>query len=503
MISQMKKGMVLSYLHIAITIIVNLFYTPILLSYLGKSEYGIYTLSTSIVNYFSILNAGFASAYIRYYYVTMKERSKLKIYSLNGLFLIVFSIIACGILFFGIVFLLNIEDLFNFNLTNSELNLAKLLMFVMLINLAINTPFGLLTAFLLTHEKFVVQRCFAIFQIALPPIISIPFLINGYRSILLVSVISLITLISFIFNFYYCVKILKIKFLFNKIDIKLLKEISIFSFFIVLQSIMDKCNWEINKFILSLYSGSDSVAIYSLANSINLIFMSLVASLVSVFIPKVNKLLILQDNQDEVNKLFIKIGRIQFYILTFILCGYAFLGKTFINLWIGADYENVYYSSLLLMSALIVPLTQTLGIEVLRAKNMHSLANIIFVVAAIAGCFLSAFLAQKYDELGVALATFISMFIAHTIIANIIYKYFAQIDVLSYFKNIITIALRMLPIFIIIYFLSYFITNTIESFLQYTFIYLILYSFYTYKYIFNSYEKEIINRIYGVVRSVI
>ena len=56
MISQMKKGMVLSYLHIAITIIVNLFYTPILLSYLGKSEYGIYTLSTSIVNYFSILN---------------------------------------------------------------------------------------------------------------------------------------------------------------------------------------------------------------------------------------------------------------------------------------------------------------------------------------------------------------------------------------------------------------------------------------------------------------
>ena len=168
MISQMKKGMVLSYLHIAITIIVNLFYTPILLSYLGKSEYGIYTLSTSIVNYFSILNAGFASAYIRYYYVTMKERSKLKIYSLNGLFLIVFSIIACGILFFGIVFLLNIEDLFNFNLTNSELNLAKLLMFVMLINLAINTPFGLLTAFLLTHEKFVVQRCFAIFQIALP-----------------------------------------------------------------------------------------------------------------------------------------------------------------------------------------------------------------------------------------------------------------------------------------------------------------------------------------------
>ena len=323
------------------------------------------------------------------------------------------------------------------------------------------------------------------------------------ESILLVSVISLITLISFIFNFYYCVKILKIKFLFNKIDIKLLKEISIFSFFIVLQSIMDKCNWEINKFILSLYSGSDSVAIYSLANSINLIFMSLVASLVSVFIPKVNKLLILQENQDEVNKLFIKIGRIQFYILTFILCGYAFLGKTFINLWIGADYENVYYCSLLLMSALIVPLTQTLGIEVLRAKNMHSLANIIFVVAAIAGCFLSAFLAQKYDEIGVALATFISMFIAHTIIANIIYKYFAQIDVLSYFKNIITITLRMMPIFIIIYFLSYFVTNTIESFLQYAFIYLILYLFYTYKYIFNSYEKEIINRIYGVVRSVI
>lgn len=503
MVSQLKKGVLLSYIHIAVTVLINLFYTPFLLFYLGKNEYGIYTLSTSVVNYFSILNAGFASAYIRYYYVTIKENDKFKIYSLNGLFLIVFLTIALGILVFGIIFLLNIEDVFNFELSNSELNLAKVLMFVMLINLVINTPFGLLTAFLLTHEKFVIQRSLSILQVVLPPVLSVPFLINGCKSFTIVFIISLVTFSNFVFNFYYCVKFLKIKFSFKNIDIHLFKEVSLFSFFIVLQSIMDKCNWEVNKFILSIYSGSEHVAIYSLANSINFLFMSLIASLASVFIPKVNKLIILQDNQNEVNELFIKISRLQFYILMFLFCGYVFLGRTFINIWIGEGFENVYYCSLLLMCAVIVPLTQTLGLEILRAKNKHSFANIIYVVSAGAGCYLSTVLVQKYDELGVSLATFISMFIAHTIIASIIYKYMAKIDILNYFNNINNLIVKTTPIFLIIFLLRQNVQNTLESFLVYAFMYSIIYFCYNYKFVFNNYEKGIAQKIYGVVKNVI
>ena len=49
MANERKAGVVLSYISMALHIIIGLIYVPILLHYLGKSQYGVYQLMGSLI----------------------------------------------------------------------------------------------------------------------------------------------------------------------------------------------------------------------------------------------------------------------------------------------------------------------------------------------------------------------------------------------------------------------------------------------------------------------
>ena len=75
-VSQIKIGSILSYLQIALNIIIGFTYTPIMIRLLGQSEYGLYNTVSSTISMLSILNLGFSSGYIRYYAKYKKENNE-------------------------------------------------------------------------------------------------------------------------------------------------------------------------------------------------------------------------------------------------------------------------------------------------------------------------------------------------------------------------------------------------------------------------------------------
>ena len=89
-VNQLKAGVVLSYLYVFMQTVILMFYTPVMLRILGKSEYGLYSLVYSVVSYLSVLNFGFGSAFVKYYSRYKATGNKEKIDSLNGMFLIIF-----------------------------------------------------------------------------------------------------------------------------------------------------------------------------------------------------------------------------------------------------------------------------------------------------------------------------------------------------------------------------------------------------------------------------
>ena len=64
--NELKLGAILSYMVIGLNMIVAIVYTPILTRSLGQSEYGLYSLVSSIISYLTILDLGFGNAIIIY-----------------------------------------------------------------------------------------------------------------------------------------------------------------------------------------------------------------------------------------------------------------------------------------------------------------------------------------------------------------------------------------------------------------------------------------------------
>ena len=90
-INQLKAGVVLSYIAIALNNIVGLLYTPFMLRMMGQNEYGLYSLVASIVAYLTVLDLGFGNAIIRY---TAKFRTEGKVkeqYEMFGMFILLYS----------------------------------------------------------------------------------------------------------------------------------------------------------------------------------------------------------------------------------------------------------------------------------------------------------------------------------------------------------------------------------------------------------------------------
>ena len=126
--NQLKWGALLSYIQMALGIIVGLAYTPIMIRLLGKSEYGLYNTVSSTIAMLSILSLGFNSSYIRYYSKYKKDGNEQAIYKLNGLFLLIFGIIGLIGLACGLFLSFNLQIVFDEGLTSQEYEIAKILM---------------------------------------------------------------------------------------------------------------------------------------------------------------------------------------------------------------------------------------------------------------------------------------------------------------------------------------------------------------------------------------
>lgn len=440
-VNQLKAGSLLAYVQMAINVLVGLFYTPIMLRFLGQSEYGLYSTVSSTISMLSILSFGFNSSYIRFYSDYKAKKDEISINKLNGLFLIVFIIIGIVALLCGIYLSLNLNFVFGEGLTADELAIAKKLMMILSVNLAISFLMSVFYSIISAHEKYVFLKLIAMLKTVLGPFVTIPLLIMGYRSVAMVIVTTLISAMVDIVYLVYTKLTLKTKFVFKGFEKKLFNKLFVFTFFIALNIVVDQINNNIDKFLLGRYKGTVEVAIYAVGSYIYTYYILFSTAISGVFTPRIHKIInetnsdiILQKN--ELTKIFVKVGRVQFLILGLIVSGFVFFGKTFIGYWAGKGYDASYYVALLLMVPASVPLIQNLGIEIQRAMNKHKFRSLSYLFMAFINVGLTIVLCQKYGAIGAAFGTSISLFVMNGIVMNVYYHKKCNIDIIVFWKEI-------------------------------------------------------------------
>ncbi|WP_026558793.1 oligosaccharide flippase family protein [Bacillus sp. J37] len=435
--SQLKAGAVLSYLALFISSAISIIYTPVMLKLLGQSEYGLFSLATAAVSYVGVLNFGLGNAVINYTAKYKVLKDKTSISNLYGLFCIMYGILGIIALILGMILTLNSHLIFSNSLNINEINQLKIIMGVTVINISLGIGFGFFSVISLAHEKFIFQKVLGIVSSIFSPLVMLPLLLMGYGSISMAIVTTILNFITILINIIYCFNVLKINITFKKIEISLLKEILGFSFFIFINLIIDKIYWSTDQIILGIYSGTVAVSIYTVGATFSGYFSGLSASISNVFLSKVSGMVAKEVSDKEISDLFIKIGRLQYIVISFALSGFIVFGQEFIFLWVGEDYIDSFIIAILILVPMIVPLIQGMGGLILQAKNMQKFKTVVYAVVAIANVLLSIIFVQWWGAIGTALATALAFTIGNIIIMNFYYWKKIRLDIPMFWKNII------------------------------------------------------------------
>lgn len=492
-VNQLKAGAVLSYVSMGLGYLVSMIFTPIMIRLLGQNDYGLYNLVSSVVSYLSVLNFGFGSAYIRYYSLYKVYEDKENIAKLNGMFLIIYFILGLVAVLAGILLAINTDLIFGAKLSTSELKKAKVLLIILVINLSISFPNIVFNSFIIANEKFIFQNMIQMIKILGNPFLVLPALLTGYGSVGMVIATTILNAIVEIINAIYCIKKLNMNFMFSNFDIRLMKEMTIFSSYIFINLVIDQINWNVDKFVLGRFHGTVSVAIYGVASQLNNYYIAISTAISNVFIPRVHKMVVSSEDNIELTKLFTKIGRVQLIILALISSGLIFFGKPFINLWAGNNYKESYPIALLLILPVTVPLIQNIGIEIQRAKNLHKFRSLVYFFIALANLTVSIPLASKYGGIGAALGTALSLIIGNGFVMNWYYKEKVGLDIKYFWKQILRITPAFIPPLLFgILIINYINQYKLLNFIGFGILYVIIYCLSMFFLGMNTYEKELI-----------
>ncbi|WP_370839396.1 oligosaccharide flippase family protein [Intestinibacter bartlettii] len=492
-INELKLGAILSYVSLFIGNLISILYTPIALRMLGQSEYGLISLSSSTVSYLSLLSFGIGTSYIRYNTKYRVEKDKEGEYRLNGMYLIINIILSIILCIAGLILIINIDNIFKYNLTSAELQKTKLIMGILIINMAISFIMNVFMMNINAYEKFIVFRLISIISTIITPLVNIPLLFMGVKSVGLTLSSLVLSIIGFIVQVIYCFKVLNIKFIFNKFDKQILKEIFIFSSFMFLNSVTDQITFNTDKFLLGIYSGTAAVAIYTVGAQFNNYYLSFSTSISNVFIPRINQMVLANQNEEDISDLFIRIGRIQYIILALILSGYIIFGKRFVYFLAGDGYEDAFYIGLVLLISITVPCIQNIGLEILKAKNMHKYRSIVYFCIAVFNVFISIPMCKVWGGIGCALGTTISMILGTVVFMNIYYYKKIYLDIPKFWIEIVKMFKGLvIPIIFGIFMLDRINQSNLIEFFILGIIYVLIYSICCYILSMNQYEKNLI-----------
>ncbi len=450
MTNQRRAGTLLSYLYIVVNTLTVLVYQKVIIAVLGESEYGLYQLAASIINYLSVMDLGFNNGIVTYtarYNATGREEDIKK---LHGMFKMIFSLIALVAVAIGIVITLNVETFFASSMTAEEIEKGRIIMAILTVNLGLTFALSIYNAIIIACERFIFARVLTIVRSLLNPLIMLPLLLVGGDSITMVIVLSGINVACLLANLFFTRRKLGIKVKYCGFDKRIFGEIFSYSIFIFLAEIVDKINWSVDQIILGVVSGTKEVAVYSVASTYNQMLTQLSGCVSSVLLPKVSAMVARGEDNNTINELFIRASRLQLFTVLMIIGGFGLVGREFVLWHAGAECLNSYYVGLVLMIGAMVPITQTVGIVIIKAKDKFKFRAILLLFMAFVNAGISIPLAMKWGSIGSAVGTALTLLVANVIIINIYYQKRCGIDIIGYWKTFVVMTAKLIPSFVIV-----------------------------------------------------
>lgn len=433
-----KTGVILSYILMIFEVLSTLLLTPFIIRTLGQAEYGVYKLSAAITVYLLLLDLGVGNAVVKFSAQFRVNGDKEQSRKLLGVTTLFYVLIALIVVIIGAILVLIFPTAFSTGLNNEEILLGQKLLGITIVNAAITLGTTAYINFIIAHEKFIIEKGFSIFQILVRIVLTFIALKLGFGSMGIVSVNLLITIVSRCFFIFYVIFGLKIKPKFKGVQFSFIKEIIFYSSWILLQAIATQINAFVDQIIFGVIVPTSAIiiGIYGIGSQIIQYYQTIGSSFTGVLMPGVVRMVEKNADAKTLCDEMIRIGRMIFMVLALILVCFIIYGKQFIMLWVGSENVDSFIVAMILMPVYLFLLTESIGTQILWARNEHKEQAILKFIIVIINVFLTIVLINWKPLIGATIGTAISLILGDIVIMNVIFKKKLKISLKEYYLGL-------------------------------------------------------------------
>lgn len=482
---QITGAAIFSYSAIFFSIISGLFYTPWMVRTIGEEQYALYTLAMSIVNLFMI-DFGISSAITKFLsmYYAKGEQSEAKVFI--GIVYKIFGVISLVVGAALLVYYFKIDSIYN-NFTAEEIAIFKRLYVIVGAFSVVTFPFSALNGILMANEKFIAVKACNLGQ-KISSVVLIILSLKVKCSVYVLIFVHIIThVVALMIKYWIVNRKMHIKANYTIWDSNIAKRLFGYSAWSTVSNLAGRCIFNIMPTLIAVFSGTTDVTIFSFAATLEGYVYTFSDAINGLFMPRISKYLINEGREDEFNSLLNKVAKFHVYTIGLIYIAFISVGKEFVYMWLGQEYEKVYWCAILLIFPSVLDVPQQVARSALLVKDIVKEQAFVQITMAIVNVIVSIALLPRIGIVGAAVAVCIS-YLIRTLGMNILYKKYLDFKILKYFKNTYGkwIVIACVTLFVIRCIKSYIIINGVFDFFVVSLLIVLIYSCFVIA--FNSIE---------------
>lgn len=495
-INNAKKGFALSIFSVLLEALFGFVVLPFVLLKTGSIDYGIYKSMASFCGSVAILDFGISIAVLRF--VSSFHSKKDSVGAAKYFFVaIIQALIICALLtVVAVIFLLYIPTIYKNTLTSDLFTKTRIVFCVLFFNLIVTIFSNILSSVLNAYRKFqlssLLSACSILFKILFTIVCFVFFDNIVYLACSLLASSFLFLLIKSYFVF----KKTGLKPKPHVIEKKYFWQTFKFCLALFFQSIATLANGNVDNILIGVQIGFTSVSIYSFALQLLNIFEQCASLFSNISMP-----FVVESKEKKDSKYFFeictRIGRIQTMILSPILVGFFLFGKGFCVIWLGSEFVDVYYLSLILFVPRFFELIINTNINGLKANDKLMTRSLILVFSMLLNIGLTIVGIIYFGYFGAAIATAISILLGDIVASSVLYKKINRISVAKLYQKILPSILlsSILPVLFFVPLLlknnGVLVTSWIELF-RFGIVYVALYAVFLSLFGMNKDDKKLI-----------
>lgn len=417
---QIKIGALLSYLSIILNICSGLVYTPWMVRMIGQSQYGLYTLANSLISLF-LVDFGLSSATARYLSNYRAEKRAQKVNDFLGIIYKLYFIIDTIIFILLLALFLHIDTIYK-NLTPIELGQFKVVFLIAGLFSVINFPLVTLNGILTAYEEFIHLKLSEVLYRLLLVVIMVVVLLNHGGLYALVVVNAGVGLLISAYKFAIIKIKIPLKVNFRYKNSLLFKDLFGFSAWTTLSALAQRLVFSITPSILGVVANSTAIAVFGVISTIEGYVFTFTTAINGMFMPAISRAYNHRAAEEQLFSLFIGVGKFQYALNGLIVTGFLVIGKQFINLWMGAEYDMAYYGVVLTIFPGLFYNSLQIANTALIVVNRVKYQSYVNIIMGMVNITLAIPLAKYFGVIGACVSIFVAFMMRNILLNIICYK---------------------------------------------------------------------------------